>query len=141
MDPFQQTAAIILNLGGAARELARNMDFAKITQGGMFNGQHMDGVTFLLANLAQNFAPLGEEQRLQAVSELMNFHRNPGESIDTLLSRFIALKYRAEQGGAGMTMSVEGYSWLVVRACGANSTQLLQLLAPYQGRFPNTDAE
>ena len=40
-----------------------------------------------------------------------------------------------------MTMSVEGYSWLVVRACGANSTQLLQLLAPYQGRFPNTDAE
>ena len=98
MDPPQQTATIIFNLGGAARDLARIMDFAQITQGGMVDGQHADGVIFLLANFAQNFSPLGEEQRLAAVSELMNFHRNPGESIDTLLCRSMALKYRAEEG-------------------------------------------
>ena len=141
LDPSQQTAAIVLQLGGAARELARNMTFDQITNGGDVNGTHTDSVTYLLANLAQNFAPLGEEQRLTAMSELMSFHRNPGEQIDTLLSRFMTLRYRAEQGGAGMTMSWEGYAWLVLKACGTNSQQLLQLLQPYQGRFPNTAAE
>ena len=79
------------------------------------NGQQVDSVTYLLGNLFQNFAPLGEEQRFATMSELMSFHRLPGEPIDGLLSRFMALKDRAEQGGVGMTMSWEGYSWIVLR--------------------------
>ena len=78
MDPAQQTAAIILQLGGAARELARGMSYDQMTQGGLVAGQQTDAVTYLLANLAQNFAPLGEEQRLNAMSELMTFNRTHG---------------------------------------------------------------
>ena len=53
----------------------------------------------------------------------------------------MTLRYRAPQGGIGMTLSWAGYAWLVLRACSCNSNQLLQLLQPYQGRFPNTEAE
>ena len=141
MDAAQQTAAIILQLGGAARELARGMSYQDITQGGMINGQPVDPVTFLLTHLAQQFAPLGEEARLRAISELMQFHRNPGEQIDSMLSRFMTLRFRAGQGGQGMAMSWEGYSWLLLKACGVSHHQLLNVLQPYQGRFPGTEAE
>ena len=40
-----------------------------------------------------------------------------------------------------MAMSWEGYSWLLLRACGVNQHQLLSILQPYQGRFPSTEAE
>ena len=141
LDPSQQTAAIILQLGGAARELARNLTYQQITQGGVVGGQAVDSVTYLLANLAQNFAPLGEEQRLQAMTELMTFNRVPGESIDALLSRYMTLRFRASQGGVGMQMSWEGYAWLILRACQCNNNQLLQLLHPFQGRWPTDEAE
>jgi hypothetical protein len=141
MDGAQQTAAIILQLGGAARDLARNLTYQEITQGGMIGGQQVDPVTFLLTHLATSFAPLGEEARLAAISELMQFHRQPGEQIDGMLSRFMTLRHRAAQGGAGMIVSWEGYNWLLLRACGVNQNQLLNVLQPFQGRFPGTEAE
>ena len=87
LDPGQQCAAIILQLGGAARELCRNMSFTDMTSGGQVGGTHVDPATFLLSHLATHSAPLGEEQRLAAVGELMQFRRNPGESLDALLPR------------------------------------------------------
>ena len=112
LDRPQQTAAIILQLGGAAREMARHMTFTKMTQGGIINGQQVDAVTYLIANLAEQFAPLGEEQRLRAMTELILFQRQTNESTDTLLSRYMTLRFRASQGGVGMTMPWEGHSWL-----------------------------
>lgn len=38
-------------------------------------------------------------------------------------------------------MSWESYSWLLLRACGVNQNQLLNLLLPFHGRFPRTEAE
>ena len=38
-------------------------------------------------------------------------------------------------------MSWEMYSWLLLRACGVNQNQLLNILQPLQGRFPNNEAE
>jgi len=141
MDSAQQTAAIVQQLEGSARELARNLSYQNLTQGGLVNGQQVDPVTFLLSHLAQHFAPLGEESRLTALTELMNFHRNGHESIDSLLSRFQTLRFRATQGGNGMTMNWEGYTWLLLKACRVNHQQLLQILQPYQGRFPNNEME
>jgi hypothetical protein len=42
-----------------------------------------------------------------------------------------------------MAMSWEGYSWLLFKACGISMShhQLLNVLQPYQGRFPSTEAE
>ena len=74
------------------------------------------------------------------MSGLMLFNRQSNESIDGVLSRFLALRHRASQGG-GMTMSFEGYSWLLFRATGANQHQLLNILRPFQERFPSDEAE
>ena len=141
MDAAQQTAAIVLQLGGAARDLARHLSYQDLTTGGMVDGIMVDPVSYLLHHLATHFAPLGEEARLSAVSELMQFSRRQGESIDGLLSRFLTLRYRATQGGNNMAMSWEGYSWLLLRACGVNQHQLLNILQPLQGRFPANEQE
>ena len=140
MDSAQQCAAIILQLGGAARELTRNLSFTDMSQGGLINGEQVDPVTFLLTHLASQFAPLGEESRLQATRELFDFRRNRSETIDALLSRFMALRFRASTNG-GAAMSWEGYSWLLLRACGVNSSQLMTILQPFNNRYPNTEAE
>ena len=141
MDEAQQAAAIVQQLQGSARELARNMTFTDITTGGLVNGVQTGPVTFLLSHLAQHFAPLGEESRLTALSELMNFHRIGGESIDALQARFRTLRFRAQQGGQGLTMSWEGYAWQLLKACRVNHQQLLNILQPYQGRFPSSEPE
>ena len=85
------------------------------------NRSHVDPVTFLMTQLAANFAPLGEESRLSAISELMQFNRLPHERIDALLTRFMALRHRAAMGATGMVMSWEGYSWLLLKACGGTN--------------------
>ena len=141
MSPQQQCAAIIFQLGGEARNLARHMSYQDITNGGQVNGIQVDPVTLLLSHLASTFAPLGEESRLAAMGELMSFARRPGESIDGLLSRFLTVRFRATDGGSGVAMSWEGYAWLLLKACGPTSTQLLAILQPTQGRFPATQAE
>jgi hypothetical protein len=96
MDPGQQTAAIINRLEGEARSVARELSYAEITTGGTVNGVAVDPVTYLLSHIAALFAPLGEESRLTAMGELMNFHRFSNESIDQLLARFRGVRWRAQ---------------------------------------------
>ena len=108
MDPPRQCAAIITQLEGSARLLARNMTFDDITRGGVIGGQQQDPVTFLLTHLAQQFAPLGEEQRLRYVNELMNFDRLPRESTDDMLTRYMTVRFRAQQGPGNPQL---GMSW------------------------------
>ena len=57
------------------------------------------------------------------------------------MSRFMTLRYRAQEGGVGVVMSWEGYSWLLLNACGVSSNQLLQLLQPFQQKLPTNEAE
>ena len=141
MDPGQQAAAVINRLEGEARNVTREMSYAEMTTGGILNGVAVDPVTYLLSHLAVLFAPLGEESRLTAMGELMNFHRNSNESIDQLLARFRGVRWRAQQGGGNMTMNWEGYSWLILKACSPNPQQLITILQPIQGRFPSTEVE
>ena len=141
MDPAQQVACIVPKLPGGAAELAYNLSFQELTQGDMVAGQHVDPLTYLLANLAQLYAPLGEEQRMMAMSELFHFKRNHNENIDQLIARYRLLRLKAAQGQVGLTMSWEGYSWMLLRATGVSSAQLLQLLQPTGNRYPTTEAE
>ena len=61
MDASQQCATVILQLGGAARELTRSMMYPEMTTGGVIHGQQHDAVSYFLLNLAAQFGPLGEE--------------------------------------------------------------------------------
>ena len=71
---------------------------------------------------------------------MFTFDRRPGETIDALLSHFTRLTQRAHQEG-GACMSIEGYPWQLLKACGVNEQELMMLLQPFQHRMPQTQAE
>ncbi len=88
LQPYQQCAAIVTRLEGAARETARTISPQEILTGGIRSGLQLDPVTYLLASLQERFAAVGEEARLACATEMLAFSRRPGESINTLLARF-----------------------------------------------------
>ena len=55
LQPHQQCAAIIMRLGGSAREVARMITPPEMMQGGMLNGNMVDAVTYLLGQLHAKF--------------------------------------------------------------------------------------
>ena len=131
----------MLQFQGSARDLCRELSYQERTQGGLINGAQVDAVTFVLTHIGQRFVPLSEEQRLQAYQRVMSFDRNPNETIDAMLTRFATLRFRAAQGGNGVTMSWEGYSWLLLKACRPNQQQLVNILQPFQMNFPNNEQQ
>merc|ERR1712085_5446 len=141
-----QTAMVIMNLEGAAREIARQLTFVEMTTGGTItdeNGvasQH-DALSYLLYHLAHRFAPLGEEARLQAMSELYNFTRKSHEHIDGLITRFETVRHRAREQDGGIIINWEGTAWLLVKAVGCSQQQLLTLLQPFNNTMPRTEVE
>ena len=139
-DPSRKAASVMLVLRGAAKELARQIPPQVIVQGGVINGVQVDPLTYLMHSLQERFGNLGEEVRVQTITELMGFQRKNHETIDSLLVRFDTVRTRAaEQGGA--VVSIQGISWLLLRAIGISDNQLIQLLSPFQGLFPATEAE
>ena len=138
--PHQQVAAIILRLEGAARELARTLTPQEITQGGMINGVMVDPVSYIVYGLHARFAQLGEESRLVAMTEMLSFARGPRESINEVLTRYEIVRQRARTEGQ-FVMSTEGCALQLLRACGVNTTQLMQLLQPFGTNLPRNEQE
>ena len=58
-----------------------------------------------------------------------------------MLTRFATLRFRAAQGGNGVTMSWEGYSWLLLKAFRPNQQQLVNILQPFRMNFLNNEQE
>ena len=140
LQPHQQCAAIIQQLGGAARELARSLTPAEVYQGGVVNGVQLDPVSYLLHGLSSRFGPLDEESRLRATQDLLSFARRQGETVDTLISRFELVRSRARTEGGGV-VSVESAALILLRACGVSSEQFQTLTQPFGLRLPGNDAE
>ena len=136
--PHQQVSAIILRLGGAARDIARTMQPQEIINGGMRDGQMLDPVSYLVGALHARFAVLEEESRLQCMTEMLAFRRRGGENIDSLLTRYDTVKQRAAIEGQ-FVMSVEGCSLQILRACSISPQQLFILLQPFGGQLPQND--
>ncbi|CAK9060240.1 unnamed protein product [Durusdinium trenchii] len=140
MEPARKAASVMLVLKGAAKELARQIPPQAVVDGGVVNGVAVDPLAYLMHALQEHFGNLGEEVRVQAITELMGFTRNGNEPIDSLLVRFDSVRTRAaEQGGA--IVSIQGVTWILLRAVGITDQQLLQLLSPFNGLFPSTEAE
>jgi hypothetical protein len=74
------------------------------------------------------------------MAELHNFHSRQGESVSEIISRFTIIVETARDE-AGQTMSTEAYTWNLLRALDINETQLMNLLQPFGGIFPQNDAE
>ena len=86
LQPHQQCAAIVMRLGGAAKEVARMMTPQEMMNGGIQNGIQADPVTYLLGALHVRFSALEEESRLTCMTEMLAFARLPGENSNTLLA-------------------------------------------------------
>ena len=138
--PHQQCAAIIMRLGGQARELARMISPQEIVAGGWRDGQLLDPVTYLLGALQRRFANLEEETRLQSMTEMLAFARKPDENINTMLARYEVVRQRAANEGR-FVMSIEGCALQVLRATGVQPHQLTTLLHQFGGRLPMDETE
>ena len=127
----QQATAIAMRLGGAARECARELTPAELTHGGLVgtppNQQHVDPVTYLISHLTLRFAPLAEETMIRAVSDLETFSRRPGETTDSLLTRFESTLTRARTRG-NLATPYQHVAWILLRAVGVSPQQLMLLL-------------
>ena len=138
-DNARKAAGLLSVLTDNAREMARTIPPNVILTGGQINGQAVDGVTYIMFQLATKYGRLGEEQRLDAIQSYLGFDRHSGERIDALLQRFDAAQVRAQEHG-GLQLSVQGAAWLLLRAIGVTDGPLMQLLQPIGGSLP-TDAQ
>lgn len=141
LEPHRQAAAIIAQLGGAARELARTLSPQEIFNGGIVNGQHLDPVSFLIHGLSERFSPLDDEIRVRAAQDLLQFGRRGNESVDVLVSRFETIRARARSEGGGANISTESAALILLRAVGVTSEQFRRLTQPFGLRLPNTEQE
>ena len=68
LQPHQQCAAIVMRLGGAAREMSRMLTPQEMMHGGSFEpgGERVDPVTYLLGSLHARFSALEEERGIVA---------------------------------------------------------------------------
>jgi hypothetical protein len=85
LQPAQQAAAIVMRLGGAARELVRSITSDEIVNGGQINGVQIDPIAYLVAGLQQRCAMLDDEHRLAAMTLLLACARRQGETINGTL--------------------------------------------------------
>ena len=139
-DPSRKAALLTMSLKGTAYEFCRTIPPMTLVHGGAINGHHVDPLTYIMHALAERFADLGEELRLTSITDLFNFGRQGNERIDELITRFDLIRQRSYDLGQ-LTMSVTGLAYILLKACEVSDTQLIQLLAPLQGRFPNDDQE
>ena len=142
----QQASAVVQQLGGPARDLAREMDPMMLRDGGVIDtgdGQgprQVTGLPFLIHHLKKRYAPLEEEVNMRAISQLMNFQKKPNEPIDLALSRWETVRHRAENNG-GIDMPISGLSWQLLVALRFSAHDWQRILQPFQGQLPQTDDE
>ena len=142
----RQGPNIELHLGGIARDLVREIPIQYKIQGGtvdMGDGsgpQQVNGAAFLLHALSERFAPLEEENNLTALADLHGFARLPGESIDTVLTRFEVVVQRARTR-SGIPLSEQHAAWHLLLALKLRTETWVQLLQPTMGRLPRTALE
>ena len=94
LEANKQGPAAVLQLGGLARQMAREMNQAELANGRQEvdpnNGQpvHVSGLALLLRQLLRRFGAMDEEQGIHAIAEFIGFRRLPHESIDSTIMRF-----------------------------------------------------
>ena len=140
LQPAQQVVAIVMRLGGSARELVRSITPDEIMNGGVVNGIPVDPVTYVVHGLQQRFALLDDEHRLAAMTQLLACSRRHGETINGTLARYEIVRQRAARE-AHFVMSCEGCALQLLRARNVSPQQPIQFLQPIQGRLPQDEAE
>ena len=112
---YQQAVTLVSQLQGQAREVAALIPTADLVAGiTLPDGTYVDPVSNLLTQLSLRFGAFPDEERNEAMMQMWSFERRPHENIDSFLSRFIELRYRAAREGHYL-MSIEGWAYLLLR--------------------------
>ena len=141
MSPHQQAPAIVLRLQGQASEVARLIPPEQLVLGvDLADGTHIDAVTNLMTHLSQRFAAYPEEERNEAMLRVWNFRRLHNEGIDSMVSRFRELRYRAAREGHYL-MSIEGWAYTFIRQVHGLEHHMMHLLEPYEYQMATTEEQ
>jgi hypothetical protein len=127
--PEQQGAAILIRLDGAARETARALTIEEIVNGDVVNRHQYDPVSFLIVSLCQRFGQFDEETRLVAMTEFMVSQGHAGEDINSVLSRFDAVRSHARRE-RDYQLSVEGDALMLLRVLRVDCRKFIELTSP-----------
>ena len=90
LGPHQQAAALAARLQGGAREIANAFTPQELTIVVVVvpNGVHFDPLSNLLGLLVGRYAPLEDEARFQTWTDMWNFTKRHGETINSLIPRY-----------------------------------------------------
>ena len=73
MTAQRKAAWLASSLENGTRELVNTMPAQAMIHGGQINGVQVDPMAFILHSLAERYAPLGEETRMRAARDLLEF--------------------------------------------------------------------
>ena len=99
IDERRKAAAVRCRLQGPAKTGARSLPPQALVNGGVVGGRQLSPMSFLMHSIAAQWGDLGEETALFAIMELNHFERLPGETTDSLISRFELIRDRASTDG------------------------------------------
>eukprot|EP00959_Pyramimonas_sp_CCMP1952_P430786 9021855-Pyramimonas_sp.AAC.1 len=140
-----QGAAVVLRLGGAAREFADELDAQILQQGQILDLQdglgprQVTGLAVLLRALARNYALEAGEDAIRAMAEMMAFSVQQHETIDVALNRFQVLKSRAIDHG--LNPGPSGWAWMLMTGLRVQPDEWLHLLGMFDNRLPQDEEE
>ena len=98
------------------------------------------GLQIVVELLKKRFMPLDQEQQIRVLNEFFMFRRDRSEDVDSLLTRFELMNYRA-QTVSGLALNIVGKSWLILHHMGIPKEKWPLLLAPTQGMLPSTEEQ
>mgnify|MGYP002809987884 CR=1 FL=1 len=141
----QRGPSISSRIGGTAREMIRYSDTAVLRDGQQDrgDGQPETEVEYLLRKMDDRYKKFEIETSTQAVIQLLQFRRHPGEPWDDAFSRFDNCRTRVNERARGFTLPFPVLSWLFLEAsptqrADAHEPQgLLEASGPHL-RTPNT---
>ena len=142
----RQGPAAVLQLGGLARALAREMDEYELVQGRQepdpATGQPVmiSGLAILVRQMLRKFGSLDEKRSILAIANLLGFQRLHNENIDAILARFDLIVYRASSL-ASFVMGNQGLVWLLMSALHIQPFMWMQFLQLTGGRLPDAREE
>ena len=102
----QQATTVVLQLTGAARTLADEMDMQSLMHGAVIDmedgrdARQGSGIMLLLYRLGQRFGKLEVETTVRAIIDFMTFRRVHQEPVDVSLARFDVLQQKAREHAA-----------------------------------------
>ena len=144
LEVARQGPAASMRITGAARAIVREIPVATLQNGAMvnINGNpvQLSGLGMLLRILERRYGATEEETQIHAISELMQFSRQPGETTDMCMARFDIAMHRANNFG-GVIFAPQLKAWLLLSHLRIPRSGWMVLLSATNGLLPANDDE